>query len=298
MKTIILNKPYFLKPERMLGCALGSIQQRNRNPQRALKELARKLQYDTGSYDDELDETDETPIPEIVPIFGGISVIPIFGCLAKHPCQEERDDGIVDIDSIRYALASAIGTLDSQAVLLWFDCDGGDTTGVEECAQFISQMDVIKPVYAYTDSSCNSAGYYLASQCRNVYCSPSSTIGNVGVWSLLTDTTEMFKEEGIDILPVYAGKYKLAGAPFVPNADKPVSRFQADVDTIYNKFVADVKAKRNIPDNKLDGWSYLGTDAVQFGYADGLIPTIEETLMFLINSTINNNPTNSNVLGM
>jgi signal peptide peptidase SppA len=209
------------------------------------------------------------------------AVICVDGIIGKHLSMLETMCGGVDVDSIASQLKEAAADNNVQNIVLYFNTPGGTVTGVKELAQLISQIDAIKPVYGYTDTLCASAGYWLASQCRAFYCSPSADVGSVGVYCLLLDESRALDKEGFTVNAISAGKYKLSGASFRPLTDEERNMFQADVNKTYSEFKFSVSSKRTIADENMQGWVFDGETATTNGYADGNINSLDEFITLL-----------------
>ena len=201
----------------------------------------------------------------------GIAVICVEGIIGKHLSMLEMVCGGCDVDEISEQLKEAVDDANVQKIVLLFNTPGGTVTGVSELAQQIDEATQVKEVIGFTDTLCASAGMWLASQCTSFYCSPSSDVGSVGVYSLYMDASVMYANEGLKVNAISAGKYKLTGAEFRAMTDEERAMLQADVDTIYNDFKAAVTKKRKCADEDLQGQCFSGVEAVKRGFADGLI---------------------------
>ncbi len=212
-----------------------------------------------------------------------IGVIPIGGIIAKHCSQLETECGACDLEDIAEQLKAFRADASVSAILLTFDSPGGTITGVPEVAQLISDIDAVKPVYAFCGDQCCSAAYWLASQARGIIVSPSSAIGSVGCYIYLEDHSKEYEMDGIKPEPIVSAgsSLKLAGADFKPLTDAERAMFQADVDKIYSQFTAAIAAKRTVQPEYLKGQVVDGETAVNVGLADGLANDIEGVITLL-----------------
>jgi len=229
---------------------------------------------------DDIEDEDEVE-PYVPTTIDGIRFIEINGTIGKRLGIIETQCGGFDLDFLnnQIELAAMDETVDT--VLFVFDSPGGVSTGVYETGELLKELGNKKRTVAYTDTMCCSAAYWLASQCNEVYCSPSSTVGSIGVYTVTLDETRAMEMEGIAVNVFKAGKYKVSGASFQKMNDEEKAMFQKDVDNLYNQFKSAVRNKRDIKDEDMEGLTFDGDMAVEKGYADGLLNTASEALRFL-----------------
>jgi len=224
------------------------------------------------------DGDDEDILTNISP---STAVITIEGVIGKRLGMLEQCMGGCDVDIISDQLDMVEANPNIQNIVLDFHTPGGSVVGVPELANKISNLT--KPTIAYTDTLCASAGYYLASQCKYIYASPSAELGSVGVYSIYMDESRALDNAGIKVNAISAGKYKLVGAPFKAMTDEEKEMLQADIDKIYNQFKSAVVSKRNIKDEDLQGQVFSGEDLVDKNFIDGNIDSMKGLLQFLDN---------------
>ena len=208
-----------------------------------------------------------------------IAIIPINGILMKGCSEtEEMMLGLCNTDKISDAIDDAIEDPNVTEIVLHFNSPGGSTVGIEELGRKIRKADSIKPIIAFTETTCASAAYWLASQARIIGMTPSATIGNVGVYALIEDTSKQMEMQGVNIQAIYSGKYKLMGHPFQPLTEEETKILQDDVIKQHNKFKAVIKSNRDIDDANLEGLSYEGEDALKYNFVDYVVDSFEEFL--------------------
>lgn len=212
---------------------------------------------------------------------GSIAVIKVYGILGKHLSGLETACGGIDVDAIAAELDACAADPSVLAIVLDFDSPGGTVTGIPELAARIRAT--AKPVYAFTSSQCCSAAYWLAASCRQVYCTPSSDVGSIGVYIALCDDSEWWKKEGYKLELIKAGKFKAMGISGQPLADEERALLQADVDRIYAMFAADIRVNRpGVADETMQGQTFMGAHAVAAGLAGETVPDINALLPRLL----------------
>lgn len=223
----------------------------------------------------ELPSAQPAPAPEA----NSVAIIPVHGIIAKHISQLEAQCGGIDLVNVERALRAARSDVRVRYIVLHFHSPGGTVTGVPEMAQLIAEIDAEKPVFAFTDSLCCSAAYWMAAACREIVVTPSAIVGSIGVYSALVDESAAWAKEGYKLELMKAGEHKAAGIPGLPLAPEDRALIQANVDRVYALFTADVRAGRgDVSDAVMQGQTFMGQEAVTAGLADGVVNSLTELL--------------------
>jgi signal peptide peptidase SppA len=210
--------------------------------------------------------------------YGSTMVIPIHGIIGTRLSLMEVACGGCDLKALHELLDVAASMPMVQRVILDIDSPGGTVTGVPEAADAIAELADSKEVFAFTETLMCSAAYWLASQAQEIFCTGSSRVGSIGVYSIFEDWSEALKDDGVKINAIYAGEMKLAGAYFKPMTDKERAMFQERTDKIYTQFKEACTANRSITDEYMQGQVFDGEDAVKFGLVSGTVNSIEDLI--------------------
>lgn len=208
------------------------------------------------------------------------ALIHIDGAIDKHISAMEMDCyGGYDLRDLDNALAQVGSDSSISNVMLVVNSPGGSVTGVPESAAKIASLSTRKNVFAFTDGMMCSAAYYLASQADQIFGTPSSDIGSIGVYCALLDLTRQLEAEGVGINFIADGKYKGMGAPFKPLSADERAMFQAEVNKVGAMFRAAVTSKRpDVADEVMQGQSFFGDDALSAGLCDAIVSDLSEAL--------------------
>jgi signal peptide peptidase SppA len=210
---------------------------------------------------------DPLPAPKIQ---GSTAVIPIKGVLTSGLPRIFRAIGFADTEEIAGWVRSAARDPQVSQLLLAVDSPGGMVMGVPEAAAEVDAASREKPVKAHTKGMMDSGAYWIASQAHEVWCTPSSDVGCVGVYQVHYDLSEMLAEAGIKAEIFKSGDLKAAGHPAIPLTKDQRAHIQAEIETIGAQFRAAVKVKRTmVEDDSLRGQSFLGTEAAARGLVAG-----------------------------
>lgn len=191
-----------------------------------------------------------------------IAVVSIAGVITEH--ANSMGTSTADIGA-KFDAAMASSQVD--AILLDVDSPGGAVEGVPELAAKIVAARGHKPVIALAHSLAASAAYWLASAAEELYVTPSGQVGSIGVYWVHEDHSRALAQQGVDVTPVVAGKYKTEGAQWAPLSEEAYAQMRTRVDKIYAWFVKDVAANRRDTQT-----------AVRNGYGEGRVLGADEAV--------------------
>lgn len=219
------------------------------------------------------------PAAPLLSVDDGVAVVAIDGPIMRKPDVIDRLlFGAVASDEIGAALREAGERADVKAVFLDIDSPGGTVAGTPELAAAVASLDKTKPVYAFTSGLMCSAAYWIASQARAIYATPSAQVGSIGVVQAVVDDSAALAAEGIKVEVFAAGKYKAIGAPGTSLTDEQRSLIQANIAETAAEFRAAVLARgRAIPHDAMEGQAFSGRNAQRMNLA-GMVPDRAEAM--------------------
>ena len=186
--------------------------------------------------------------------------------------------GATDSEEIHAALRDAAGRADVRAVFLDIDSPGGTVAGTPELAAAVATLNDQKPVYAFSSGLMCSAAYWIASQARAIYATPSARVGSIGVVQAVIDDTARLHAAGIKVEVFAVGKYKAMGAPGTPLSDDQRELIRGNLAETAREFHTAVLAKgRSIPADAMEGQTFSGRQAQRFNLA-GMVPDRAEAM--------------------
>jgi len=209
----------------------------------------------------------------------GIGVIAIDGPMMRKPDVFARVlFRAADSNMIGDALREAGARDDIKAVFLEIDSPGGTVAGTPELAATVKSVNERKPVYAFSSGLMASAAYWVASQARAIYATPSAQVGSIGVVQAVIDDTAALDAEGIKVEVFSVGKYKAMGAPGTPLTDDQRNLIRSNLAEIAQEFHAAVLARgRAIPADAMEGQTFSGRQAQRVNLA-GMVPDRAEAM--------------------
>ena len=209
----------------------------------------------------------------------GIGVVAIEGPVLRKPDLFARIFfGATGSEDIGAAIREAAGRDDIKAVFLNIDSPGGTVAGTPELADAVAALDKKKPVYAFSSGLMCSAAYWVASQARAIYATPSAQVGSIGVVQAVIDNSAALDKAGIKVEVFSVGKYTAMGAPGTPLTDDQRELISSNLAEIAGEFHAAVLAKgRAIPAGAMEGQTFSGKQAQRHNLA-GMVPDRAEAM--------------------
>lgn len=215
---------------------------------------------------------------------GGTAVIPVIGSMVNRGAWIGASSGLVSYEGLKFQLAHASQDDRTRAVLLDFECPGGEAVGAFEATAVVRQVAALKPVVAVVNGLCASAAYAMASGTTRIVTTPSGIAGSIGVVMLHTDVSSALAQAGVKPTLIFAGKHKTDGHPYGPLPNSVKADLRAEIEAFYGAFVECVAAgRKNLTAEAIRGTearTFMGAAAVAAGLADD-VGTFEGALVDL-----------------
>jgi protease IV len=187
----------------------------------------------------------------------------------------EQPPGTIGSDSLARLLRDALHNDEIKAVVLRIDSPGGSMFASEVIRREIDALrDAGKPVVASMSSVAASGGYYIAMDANEIWASPATLTGSIGVFAVFPTVERTLGKFGITIDGV--GTTPLADALRLDRSlhDDAKQVLQSSVEHAYSVFVDNVATARKKSFDDIDavaqGRVWAGIDASQHGLVDHL----------------------------
>jgi protease-4 len=162
-----------------------------------------------------------------------------------------------------------------KAVVLRVDSPGGSEFASEKILREVQALRKAgKPVVVSMSSYAASGGYYIAAAANQIYASPTTITGSIGVFSYIPTFQRSLEKLGVKVDGL--GTTPLAGDMRFDRALGPVTKqvLQASVDHAYQQFLKRVADGRKKTVEEIDkiaqGRVWAGADAQRIGLVDHL----------------------------
>ena len=182
-------------------------------------------------------------------------------------------DGVITDGSLVAALDKVRDQKRIGAVVLRINSPGGSALASDMIWTAVAELAAEKPVIVSMGDVAASGGYYIAAPGQEIYASPATITGSIGVFGLLFSAEDLMHNTlGITSQPV--GTHPLASALQLDQAPSPamLAVLQQNVDRTYGRFKDIVAAGRQLDRLQVDsiarGHVYTGSDALKLGLVD------------------------------
>jgi protease-4 len=187
------------------------------------------------------------------------------------------DDGESNADNLVAGLRAAFKDEQTAGVILRINSPGGSPVQAglvfEEIMRLRDQHPTV-PLYAVITDVGASGAYYIAAAAQDIYASPASLIGSIGVVAGGFGFVDTLEKLGIERRLYTAGDNKALLDPFSPEDSQQAAFFQALLDQVHQQFISAVqrgRGERLQDDPELfSGLVWTGERSVELGLIDGL----------------------------
>jgi protease-4 len=163
-----------------------------------------------------------------------------------------------------------------KALIVRINSPGGSPVQAEYMYNTIKYYKKKHPaikVYAVCADLCASAAYYTAVAADDIYASPASLVGSIGVIYNGFGFVDLMNKVGVSRRMQTSGSNKGFMDPFLPENDIQKQKLQVMLDIIHKQFINRVKEGRgtrlHIDDETFSGLFWTGDQALDKGLIDG-----------------------------
>ncbi len=187
----------------------------------------------------------------------------------------EQPPGTIGGDSTAALLRQARFDDRVRAVVLRIDSPGGSVFASEVIRREVEAIKLAgKPVIASMSSTAASGGYYIAMDADQIWASPATLTGSIGVFAIFPTVDRTLAKLGVSVDGFGTTPLSDAFRLDRPLGDAPKELLQTTVDHEYRNFVAKVAQGRGKPADEIDtvaqGRVWSGKDAQRVGLVDEL----------------------------
>ena len=204
-----------------------------------------------------------------------LAVVPVSGMIAQAPSGAPPvGPAIAGSETLVAGLRAAARDRSSPAAVLYVNSPGGSALASELVLAEVRRLAARKPVIAYVDRVAASGGYMIALGAKEIWASPGSILGSIGVFAGKFDLSELLTRLGVhrEVLTrgEHAGLMTSARPLSVPEHDA----LEAEVEEVYGRFVELVSEHRRLTPEAVrargEGRVYTAGRAQEAGLVDSL----------------------------
>ena len=160
-----------------------------------------------------------------------------------------------------------------KAVVFRVNSPGGEVVAADMIRREIEALRKDKPVIASYGDYAASGGYLISAGADRIFVDNATLTGSIGVFGQVVSYGEALSKK-LHIHPFTVGTHEHSdmGSGMRPLDEQELTRYQADIDGIYDEFVRVVSDGRGMDRDAVDavaqGRVWSGGDALQIGLAD------------------------------
>ncbi|MFO0664906.1 MAG: signal peptide peptidase SppA [Polyangiaceae bacterium] len=160
------------------------------------------------------------------------------------------------------------------AVVLHIDSPGGSALASDRMHREIVRTVKEKPVVACMGNVAASGGYYAAAACQEIFASPLTLTGSIGVVTARMVVDPLLARFGVHADGIQRGANAGLMDPFSPLSDEEKVALDRELDAVYDGFVRVVAKGRKLGEERVrelaEGRVWTGADAYDRGLVDHL----------------------------
>lgn len=159
-------------------------------------------------------------------------------------------------------------------VLIRIDSPGGGVAPSQETHAAVKRLAAAKPVVVSMGAVAASGGYYIAVAANEIFASPSTVTGSIGVRMQISNVQGLMERIGVSSESLTTGRFKAAGSPFKELTPEERAYLQDIIDDMQDEFVTAVSKGRSLPKDTVkavaDGRIFTGRQALNAKLVDRL----------------------------
>jgi protease-4 len=189
---------------------------------------------------------------------------------------------MIGADSTSGLLREALNDDSVVAVVLRVDSPGGSTFASDVIGNEVAALQAAgKPVVASMGSVAASGGYWIAASADEIFASPSTVTGSIGIFGMFQTFQRSLEALGINVdgtgSTAWAGEFR----PDREMSEHAQQLFQQIINDGYDEFISRVATYRHMDKADVDaigqGRVWTGIEAVENGLVDEL-GTLEDAV--------------------
>lgn len=205
-----------------------------------------------------------------------IAIIPVLGNITggKSSPSPLGGDVTAGAESFIQAISAAADDGDVAAIVVRVDSPGGDGLASDLMYRAVLEARKKKPVIASMGDTAASGGYYVAMGAEEIFASPTTLTGSIGVFFVKPAVKKLAEDWGAAQVSINRGKYAGITDVFEPWTEEQRAVAQKWVDDFYDSFITEVSSSRGMSKDMVDavarGRVWSGEDAKARGLVNHL----------------------------
>jgi protease-4 len=204
-----------------------------------------------------------------------LAVVPVSGMIAQAPSGAPPvGPTIAGSETLVAGLRAAARDRTSPAAVVYVNSPGGSALASELVLAEVRRLTARKPVIVYVDRVAASGGYMIALGAREIWASPGSILGSIGVFAGKFDLSELLSRVGVHREVLTRGDHAGLLTSARPLSTGERDALEAEVEEVYTRFVELVSEHRHLEPDAVrargEGRVYTAARAREAGLVDTL----------------------------
>lgn len=203
-----------------------------------------------------------------------IAVVPVIGSISGGKSRQDPlgSASIAGAETVVKALQRAMDDSTVAAIVVRVDSGGGDALASDLMYRAVLAAKKKKPVVASMGDVAASGGYYVAMGTDEIFASPTTITGSIGVFLMKPAINEAVSKLGINAEVIKRGPMSALLSPWSSWTEEERAAAQKWVDAFYDGFITRVADHRKMDKAAVDaiarGRVWAGDDAKGRGLVD------------------------------
>jgi protease-4 len=180
--------------------------------------------------------------------------------------------GTIGGDRLASTLRQVRQDEDIKAVVLRINSPGGSATASDLIAREVLLLKKEKPVIVSMGSYAASGGYQIAANANQIFASPTTITGSIGVFGVLPNFQRLANANGITWDTVKTGRLADLDTISRPKNPEELRILQGVANRLYDRFLTMVSTSRSMPKQRVEeiaqGRVWSGAEAARIGLVD------------------------------
>lgn len=204
-----------------------------------------------------------------------IAVVPVLGSISggKNSANPITGD-TAGAESFIEAISTAADDPSVAAIVVRVDSGGGDAMASDLMYRAVLEAKKKKPIVTSMGDTAASGGYYVAMGADEIFASPTTLTGSIGVFYVKPSVQKLAEEFGVNQISLSRGKLAGLTDNYEPWTEAQRAAAQKWIDDFYDSFITEVAASRKLEKSAVDavarGRVWSGEDAKARGLVDRL----------------------------
>jgi signal peptide peptidase SppA len=204
-----------------------------------------------------------------------VARVELAGVVMKNvPWVMSMCGGAAGAQQVQAAIERAVKDPAVDAILLVIDSPGGTLAGTQELADVIYAARAEKPIVAYASDLACSAAYWIGCQATEFLANETASIGSIGVYRTLVDSSRAYENEGLRVHLVRSAPQKGVGVDGIPITAEQLVVEQALIDQAADLFIGAVARGRSTGADRVrplaTGRTWYAPEAKDLGLIDDI----------------------------